>query len=273
MSTYGFFEVVRHSDTRTATIWLNNPAKKNLLGSDFWRELPLVVAELNADPQVRAAVVAARGDHFSIGLDFKMMFAELGPIFQEQTGEGREKLYHKIRQMQSGCNAMAEATGVVFVAAVHGWCIGAGLDLIAACDLRVAAANTQVSLRETKMGIVADIGSLARLPRIIGQGHTRYLAFTSTDVPAEQALAMGLFSAVHPTPEATYSAAQELAATIAANPSITLRGAKHILNHAESHSAAENMEYVAVWNSSFLDSTDFREAIAAFLEKRSPKFN
>ncbi|MFW5658690.1 MAG: crotonase/enoyl-CoA hydratase family protein [Bacteroidota bacterium] len=268
---YPFFEIEKHAEQRTATLWLNRPDKKNLMNWHFWDDLPKVVAALEADPEVRAIVVAGRGEHFSIGIDFKDFFVQMGELFQNKTAESREQLYHKIKQMQAGFIAI-DTGKKPYIAAVHGYCIGAGLDLIAACDLRVASQDAIISLRETKVGIVADIGSLQRLPYIIGEGHTKYMAYTGRDFGADECLRMGLFNELHTTDEATLTAAHNLAADIAANPQMIVRGVKHNLNYSRDHTVNEGKDYVALYNSSMLDNADLHEAIAAFFEKRAPRF-
>jgi enoyl-CoA hydratase len=142
------------------------------------------------------------------------------------------------------------------------------LDLAAACDIRLASADVKISLRETKIAIVADLGSLQRLPAIIGDGLTRELAFTAKDVPADRALAIGLVNAVHPDAAALQAAATAMANEIAANAPLTVRGVKKVLDFGRSRRVQDGLDYVAVFNSAFLSSEDLGEAMAAFLEKR-----
>mgnify|MGYP000007523390 FL=1 len=144
--------------------------------------------------------------------------------------------------------------------------------MIAACDIRIASADAKFSLREAKIAIVADIGSLQRLPAIIGQGHTRELAFTGKDIDAARALQIGLVSDVYETPEALLTAARSLAAEIAANPPLVVQGVKQVMNYCADKSIADGLEYVAVWNSAFMQSLDLIEAITAFRERRKPDF-
>ena len=158
------------------------------------------------------------------------------------------------------------------IAAIDGWCIGGGLDLAAACDIRICSAQAKFSLREIRLAIVADIGSLQRLPPIIGQGHTRQLAFTGEDIDADRALAIGLVNDVHPDADALHAAAAAMAARIAANSPVTARGIKQVLDYCADKSVKDGLQYVAVWNAAFLQSKDLAEAISAFMERREPKF-
>lgn len=220
---------------------------------------------------LRCVVVRSGEDCFSYGLDLPATFAELGALFSGGGAATRGQLLATIRDWQGAFTAIARCPAPV-IAAVHGWCVGGGLDLISACDVRIAAADTQCSLREAKVAIVADLGSLQRLPAIIGPGHTRELAYSGKDIDAERALAIGLVNTVHPTREATWAAAQELAAEIASNSPLVVRGIKQVLEFGEGKSTADGLEYVAAWNAAFLASEDLAEAGAAFMEKRAPVY-
>ena len=176
-----------------------------------------------------------------------------------------------IRRLQAAIDAVARCVKPV-IAAVHGWCIGGGLDLASACDLRLCSADARFSLREVKVAMVADIGSLQRLPAIIGEGHTRELAFTGRDLDAARALRIGLVNEVYPTPEALFAAAGQLASEIAGNPPLVVSGIKQVLNAETEARAQRGLAYVAAWNAAFLPSEDLQEAFAAFAERRAPDF-
>lgn len=268
---FSFFEVERHPAQRYAILWLNRPDKKNAMNWAFWGNLDGIVAQLEADVEIKTVVVAARGEHFSIGMDFKDFFATFGPIFAEQNADNREKLLHMILEMQAGFNRMANGRKI-YVAAVQGWCIGGGLDLIAACDIRLASADAQFSLREVKVAIVADMGSIQRLPALIGHANTALMAYTGRDFSAEACQRMGLVSEVHPDAASLLEAARTLATEMGEQSGITLRGIKENLNFVKRHHPDEAMRYVAAWNAAFLDSPDLRETIIAFLEKRKPTY-
>ncbi len=158
------------------------------------------------------------------------------------------------------------------VAAIAGWCVGGGLDLAAACDIRLCAADAKFSLREVRLAIVADLGSLQRLPPIIGQGLTRELAFTGEDIDAQRAVSINLVNAVHPDRQALLAAAREMARGIADNPPLTVQGIKQVMNSTSTRQTAEGLRFAAVWNAAFLQSMDLNEAFAAFTERREPKF-
>jgi enoyl-CoA hydratase len=158
------------------------------------------------------------------------------------------------------------------IAAVHGYCIGGGVDLIAACDIRLASADAIFSVREAKVAIVADLGSLQRLPRIINAGHLAELAFTGKDINADRAREIGLINDVAPDQPALYKVAHDLALEIAANSPIAVQGTKAVLAANDGRTVAEGLEYVATWNAGHLASDDLVEAMTAFMERRPPNF-
>ena len=256
-----------------AELVLTGPGKGNAMGPDFWREMPEALRALDADDTVRVVLIRGEGNHFTYGLDLMGMMESLGPLL---TAEGnlaleRTKLLKLIGDMQQATEGVARCRKPV-IAAVHGWCIGAGLDLIAACDFRYCSQEAKFSLREVKVGIVADLGSLQRLPRIIGDGNTRELAYTGGDVDSVRALRMGLVNEVFPTPEALLTEARATARRIADNPPLVVQGAKQVVEYCADKSIAEGLHYVAVWNSAFLQSHDLKEAFSAFAERRPARF-
>ncbi len=269
---YTFFEL--EQDSHVATLWLNNPDKRNAMNPDFWRELPIAMKALSADENVRAVVIAARGPHFTAGLDLKTMGGTIsGGGSGEPTSEAarRSALRREIRHLQGSITAVADCPKPV-IAAVHGYCIGGGIDLITACDVRLCSADSVFSVRETRIAIVADVGTLQRLPGIVGRGIAYELALTGDDFDAERALGIGLVNDVLGDGSATVKAAQEMAARIARNSPLAVQGTKQVLRYCEGKSVEEGLEYVATWNASFLQSDDLREAMSAFLQKREPTF-
>jgi enoyl-CoA hydratase len=238
----------------------------------FFTECEQVFTELGKDATLRAVVVRSSAKAFSYGLDLPKAFAAFGPVM---TGGGlapkRAELHALIRQLQRSFTAIA-ACPVPVIAAVHGACIGGGVDLISACDVRVASADAMFSVRETRIAIVADLGSLARLPGIIGPGHTRDLALTGRDIDATRAERIGLVTQVVADRDAVWAAAQDVAAQIAANPPLTVRGVKQVLEYSAGKSVEDSLGYVAAWNSAFLASEDLVEAATAFAQKRAPRF-
>jgi len=263
-------------DGHVATLWLDRPEKRNAMGPAFWDDLPIAMAALGGDPSVRAVVIAARGPHFSVGLDLVAMAGiGAGPANPDGSRPSiAARAWHsraEIVRLQASITSVADCP-VPVIAAVHGWCIGGGVDLIAACDIRLASAEAQFSVRETKIAIVADVGSLQRLPAIIGKGHVAELALTGKDITAERAEAIGLVNHVSADPEALLADALAMADEIAANSPLAVQGTKAVLAACEDRSVPDGLDYVATWNSAFLASDDLAEAMAAFMEKRPANF-
>jgi enoyl-CoA hydratase len=256
-----------------AEVTLMGPGRGNAMGPAFWAELPEMFTRLDADETVRAIVVTGSGNNFCYGLDLAAYGPSWVRMLAEDGGQARPrtKLHDQIRAMQKALDAVAECRKPV-VAAISGWCIGGGVDLIAACDVRYASVDAQFSIREVRVAMVADMGSLQRLPGIIGDGHLRELALSGKDIDATRAGAIGLVNEVLPTPEAALKAAREFAAQVARNPPLVVQGVKQVLDVERSRRVADGLKLVAAWNSAFLPSEDLAEAMTAFAERREPDF-
>ena len=213
-----------------ATLWLDDPDHRNAMGPAFWHDLPLAMAELSEDIDVRAVVLAARGPHFTAGLDLAAMGGTVlgGGDDDGSAASRRLHMYRQVKTLQASITAVADCPKPV-IAAVHGACIGGGVDLICACDIRLAATDARFSVRETRIAIVADVGTLQRLPRIVGAGHVAELVYTGRDVDAAHAHRIGLVNDVVPDHEAVVTAARSLAAEIAANSPLAVQGSNVIL--------------------------------------------
>jgi enoyl-CoA hydratase len=247
-----------------AQVTLIGPGKGNAMGPAFWSELPEVFAALDADRDIRAIVITGSGRNFSYGLDLPAMGGTLAPVLAED-------FHAEVLRMQNTISAVADCRTPT-IASVHGWCIGGGVDLISAVDIRYASADAKFSIREVKLAIVADVGSLARLPLILSDGHLRELALTGKDIDAARAEKIGLVNDVFADADAALQAAHATAAEIAANPPLTVRGVKDVLDQQRISAVSASLRYVAAWNSAFLPSKDLSEGISATFAKRPPQF-
>ncbi|MDD5712810.1 MAG: enoyl-CoA hydratase-related protein [Smithellaceae bacterium] len=267
MNTYPFFSLEKHPEDKTAVLYFNRPEKLNAMNWPFWRDLPAVIDELEADPDVRVVVIAGKGKAFCVGIDVFDFFGQFEELLTGATPGAREKFYQLILQMQEGFHHMTGGKKV-YIAAAHKYCIGAGLDISSACDLRLASKDTIFSLRETKIAIVADMGSLNRLPAIIGQGNTKMMAYTGRDFSAEEVFRMGLLNEIYEDQEQLMAGALALAREIAGNSFSTVAGCKNMLKYMETHSAEDGLRYVAAWNSAFFNTGEIQEAVVASLGKK-----
>jgi enoyl-CoA hydratase len=255
-----------------AQVTLIGPGKGNAMGPAFWSEMPEVFAALDADRDVRAIVISGSGKNFSYGLDLLAMGGSFTPLLAgDALARPRADFHAEVKRMQSAITAVADCRTPT-IASVHGWCIGGGVDLISAVDIRYASADAKFSVREVKLAIVADVGSLARLPLILNDGHLRELALTGRDIDAARAEKIGLVNDVFDDADATLAAAHATAAEIAANPPLAVHGVKDVLDQQRIAAVSESLRYVAAWNAAFLPSKDLTEGISATFEKRPPQF-
>jgi enoyl-CoA hydratase len=261
-------------DGGVATVRLERPEAANALDRTLWRELRDTFTALDADPGVRVVVLAGAGKHFCAGIDLSML-AEIQGMAPDgaDPGRAREALRRLILDLQDVLTTV-ERCRVPVLAAIQGVCVGAGLDLAVACDLRYATPRTKFSLKEVDMGLAADVGVLQRLPRIVGEGRAREMAYTCRDVRGPEAETMGLVNACVEAddPEALVAHVQEIARGLAAKSPLAMRGTKHAITYARDHSVADGLDQIATWNASALISNDLTEAVTAFSQGRAPRY-
>jgi enoyl-CoA hydratase len=181
------------------------------------------------------------------------------------------RTYDNVLRLQASISAVADCTKPV-IAVVHGYCIGGGIDLISACDIRICSADARFSVRETKMAIVADLGTLQRLPQVLPMGQVAELVYTGKDIDAGRAERIGLVNEVHLDSDSALAAGRALAAEIAANSPFAVQGAKAVLAQIHRRQVEDGLRFVAAWNAGHLRSHDLTEAVSAFMEKRSANF-
>jgi enoyl-CoA hydratase len=259
------FDVRLDEQTGVATVTLTGTAAGNAMGGLVWSELPAVFEALDANQAVRAVVLRGAGDCFSVGLDLRWYIPRYRRLVRGGQGsEVAQRLLDEATWMQDAIGAVAGIRCPV-VGAVHGSCVGAGLELLAACDIRLASADAVFSLPEVRLGIVADLGVLQRLLRIVGAGHTRELALTGRDCPAAEARSMGLVTRVLATPEALFEEARSVAEQIAGYPPQTVYGIKQTLERTQDAPIDLGMREAAMWNAAFLPSPEVADLLRAAL--------
>ncbi len=270
MGTKPFYRVEKKG--HVGWVYLNRPEKKNAMNPSAWQEAPVVFKSLDRDPEIRAVVLTGRGPCFSAGIDLEAMIADMPELTEKrQWGGVKRRLTAKIAALQEATNAVERCRKPV-LAAVHGHCIGAGLDLAAACDIRVCSADAAFCLKEAAVGFVADVGVLQRLPLIVGQGICRELAFTADTVDAERARQILLVSRVYEDRERMLAGAEEMASKIAQNAPLAVQATKEVLNYGTARQIQDGLDYVAAVSAGLIPSEDLTEALAAFAERRKPKF-
>ncbi len=250
-----------------AWLTLNRPEKRNAMNQAFFNELLKIFPQFDEDSSVRVVIIKADGKSFTAGLDL----TEATELFQSPTADGREKFRIHIQKLQDSMNVIEQCRKPV-IAAIHSHCIGGGVDLVCACDIRLASRDAVFAIRETKMAMVADLGTLQRLPHIIGQGRTRELVLTGRDFTAGEALEYGLITHMYADRDIMYQEAKKMADEIANCSPLAVQGAKEILNYSRDQGVYAGLDFVAQKNVAILPSEDVVEAFQAFMEKRTPKF-
>jgi len=254
-----------------ATVEFNRPDKANAFDLAMWRELREAMRWLDESPQVRVGVITGVGRHFTAGIDLSLLAGVREHSADPCEGRAREKLRRVILDLQEALNAIERCRKPV-LAAIHGACVGGGVDLVCACDMRYCSADALFSVREIDLGLTADLGTLQRLPRLIGEGLARELVYTGRNVSGAEAQQIRLVNRCLDTPEALRAGVGEIAATIASKSPLALRGCKEMIAYARDHPVSDGLNYVATWNAAMILSDDFAEAMNAAREKRLPVF-
>ncbi|KAG8390341.1 hypothetical protein BUALT_Bualt01G0073500 [Buddleja alternifolia] len=249
---------------------INRPSRGNALSLDFFAEFPAALSSLDRNPDVGIIILSGSGRHFCTGIDLQTLS---GTISEEtgDTGRKAEKLRREIKFMQRAVTAIEECRKPV-IAAIHGACLGAGIDIITACDLRYCTENALFSVKEVDLAITADLGTLQRLPAIVGFGNAMELALTARRFSGLEAKELGLVNRVFSSKEALEEGVAEIADCIAAKSPIAVIGTKRVLIQAREMTLDQGLDYVATWNSGTLLSDDLKEATSAQLQKRKPLF-
>jgi len=263
-----FFKVER--DGPVALILLNRPDKANSMTPDFWTDLPRIVDALARDESVRCAILAGEGRHFTGGMDLAA-FASIAAMFDNEPGRAAYAMRDLILSLQGSFTALERARFPV-IAAIHGACVGGGIDMITACDLRIASHDAHFSIEEIHIGMAADVGTLQRLPKLIAPMVAAELAYTGRRFGAEEARTIGLVSAVHADKEATLAAARAMAREIARKSPLAIAGIKRNLAYARDHSVADGLDYIATWNAGMLRPGELMAAVQAKMAKREAEF-
>jgi enoyl-CoA hydratase len=253
-----------------AHLQLKRPDEFNSMNSAFWTELPSIVRALDNSTEVRVIVLSSTGKHFTAGMDLGV-FANIGGRFEAEEARRAEALRRLVLELQDSFNVLEQARMPV-LSAVQGGCIGGGVDMICASDSRYCTEDSFFVVKETQLGIVADLGTLQRLPKLIPEGLARELAYTSRKMLAQEALTAGFVNAVYPDQASMLEAVMAIARTIAANSPLTVSGTKTMFNYSLDHGVSDSLNYMATWQAGMFRTADLQEAMTAAGEKREAKF-
>lgn len=254
-----------------AAVELNRPDKANAINQQMWQDIRSAFRRLDEMAEVRVAVVSGRGNYFTSGIDLALLAGLKQQIQDDCDGRSREKLRRTILDLQDTLSSIERCRKPV-IAAIHGACIGGGIDLITCCDMRYAATEAYFSVKEIDVGMTADVGTLQRLPKLVPDGIVRELAYTGRRFDAAEARQIGLVNRIYDSPDDLRRGVAEIAATIAAKSPLSIRGVKEMLLYSRDHSVADGLNYIATWNAAMLMSEDLAEAMIASREKRPAKF-
>jgi enoyl-CoA hydratase len=247
-------------DGAVVVVALNRPDKANSMNAAMWDELQLCFEWIDQEPSVRVAILAGNGKHFCAGLDLSM-FSGILPASSEQ-GRAREGMRRTILRMQDNLSAIEKCRKPV-LAAIHHTCIGGGIDMTTCCDMRYCSADAYFSIKEIDLGMTADVGTLQRLPRLIGDGMVRELAYTGRRLEAQEARELGLVNRVFADRDALLQGVMEIARQIASKAPLAVRGSKEMILYARDHSVADSLNYIATWNAGMMSQVDLTATIEA----------
>ena len=263
-------------DDRVAHIVLSRPEKRNSMIPAFWRDLPAIVEDIDANARARAIVISSTGPHFCAGMDLAS-FGGGGRQPQDEAAVRAAQIAHGASfydgalHMQRSLSCLEECR-IPVLAAVQGGCIGGGVDMVSACDMRYATEDAYFTIFEINIGMTADVGTFPRLCKLIPEGIVRELAYTGRRMSAAEAKEVGLINRVYADQEAMLEGTFAVAREIADKPPLAVYGCKRMINYARDHSTADGLDYIAIWNASFLQGAEMQEAMLANQQQRPGEF-
>ena len=258
-------------EDKIAHLVLKRPEAYNTMIPELWQELPEIVRTLDEAGDARAIVISSTGKHFTAGMDLAVFTSGNGDARDAEPGRRRANLRRDILRLQQTFSCLDRARMPV-LAAVQGGCIGGGVDMISACDIRYCSEDAFFCIQEINIGMTADVGTFPRLPQLIPQGIVRELAYTGRRLSAREALEVGLVNRIYPTHEALIAGVLGTAREIAERSPLAVWGSKEMLNYARDHSIADGLDYVATWQTGMFQPADMMEAFAAKSEQRKPDY-
>lgn len=263
--------VTYHREGYVGFITLSRPEKRNALNPAVWASLDRAIEMAEEDAEARAIILQGEGKTFCAGLDLSPDNELFSVVGMGPSASQKVDFFTEVRKTQDIHTRLADLVRPT-IAVIQGHCLGAGLELALCCDIRLCSTETVFSLPEAKLGFITDVGGLQRLPKVVGKGHAREIAFRGHRFDAKRAQAINLVNDVYPDMETLRGKAMEMAQEIAANAPLAVQGAKEVLLFGEEASLTESLEYNAARSSMIVPSEDLSEAINAYLEKRKGKF-
>ena len=251
-----------------AHLVLNRPEALNTMGPVFWRELDDTLTRLHKEASARVLVISSTGKHFSAGMALENFS---GSLMDDQSAEGRAAMFDMLLDLQ-GTFTKLESLRIPVIVALHGGCIGGAVDMVTACCIRYATADTFFCIQEINIGMVADVGTLQRLPKLIPEAIVKELAYTGRRLPAQKAREYGLVNEIFDTQEAALAAALQCAREIAAKPPVAIWGTKQVIHYTRDHSTEDALKQMGWVQGAVWSNANVREAVLAMKEKRAGSY-
>lgn len=252
-----------------AHLVLSRPAELNTMHPTFWRELDELLTRIHQEGTARALVISSTGKHFSAGMSLETFAGAIQ--MDDQSPEGRAAIFDLLTDMQ-GTFTKIENLRIPVICAIQGGCIGGAVDMVTAACIRYASADAFFCIQEINIGMVADVGTLQRLPKLIPFAVVKEMAYTGRRLPAARALAYGLVNEVFDTHEATVAAALQCAKEIAAKPPVAIWGTKQAVTYARDHSVEDSLRQMGWLQGAVWSNAHVREAITAMKDRRAGDF-
>ena len=259
-------------ENNVAHIVLNRPEAFNAMPRPFWNELPTIVHDINDNAKARVIVISSTGKHFTAGMDVSVFTDGDGVSAQGGDPHTRAEAFRQFVLTLQGSFSCLDNARIPVIAAIQGGCIGGGVDMVSACDIRYATDDAFFQIAEINIGMTADVGTFPRLCNLIPQGWVRELAYAGRRLPAAKAKEIGLVNDTFATQDAMLAHVMELAHEIAAKAPVAVAGSKRMINYARDHSIADGLDYIATWQAGMFSPPHMMEAFAAKAQKREPNF-
>lgn len=259
-------------ENHIAHVKLNRPDALNSMNVDFWKELPVAIRDIDASAEARVIVLSSTGKHFSAGMDLAVFTTSNSIPMQGDPSRMAENLRRAVLELQDAFNCL-EDVRIPVLAAIQGGCIGGAVDMVSACDSRYCTEDSFFTIKETQLGMTADLGTLQRLPHLIPQGLVRELAYTGRKMDAPEAREAGLVNKVFANQEEMLAAVMDVAKMIAEQSPVAVAGCKEMINYSRDHSVADSLKYMATWQSGMFRPQDMMKCFASKAQKATPEFD
>lgn len=256
---------------KIAHVVLNRPAEMNSMNAAFWRELPDAIREIDEKAAARVIVISSTGKHFTAGMDLSVFTNPANINMQGDPGRAAENLRRLVLQLQDAFNIL-ETVRIPVLVAIQGGCIGGGVDMVSAADCRYCTEDAFFCIKETDLGMTADVGTLQRLPHLIPQGMIRELAYTGGKLSAKRAKEIGLVNEIYPDHDALLEGVMDIAREIAKRSPLAVAGCKEMINYTRDHSVTDSLKYMATWQSGMFRPEDMMKVFMAKQQKQEPDF-